>query len=271
MGDLVRWSNEADEAISGDITAAAAYLTPAGGAVVTAVAPGLGSKQRDAGVVGYTTSLGFGRKLDRIIRDPRVALAYHAREHGFSASPVFVLAQGQASVDLKPSRDRLEALVPRGERFYGQAKRGPLWDRLLHEYYYERVLVDITLERVMTWPTPSAWGDPQVTGAAWRGPPGPQQPPGKGTGPRVDIERAAGRIGMLPHRVLAYRGRDGFPVVVPVALAGHDEAGLRLVARPGLLPPGWPPGGPARPRLPAAAGRADHPDLHRLAAGRGRR
>ena len=156
MGDLVRWSDEADEVISGDITAAAAYLTPAGGVVVTAVGPGLGSWQRDAGLVGFTTSLGFGRKLDRIIRDPRVALAYHAREHGFSASPVFVLAQGRAAVDLTPSRDRLEALVPRGEWFYGEARRGPVWDRLLREYYYERVLVDITLQRVMTWPNLSA-------------------------------------------------------------------------------------------------------------------
>ena len=37
MGEPVRWSDEADEVIKGDITAATAYLTPAGGAVVTAV------------------------------------------------------------------------------------------------------------------------------------------------------------------------------------------------------------------------------------------
>jgi hypothetical protein len=238
MGEFVRWSDEADEAICGDITAAAAYLTPAGGVVVTAVAPGFGNRQRDAGLVGFTTSLGFGRKLDRIIRDPRVALAYHAREHGFSASPAFVLAQGRASVDIRPSRERLEALVPRAEQFYGEGKRGTLWDRFLYEYYYERVVVDITLERVVTWPNLSASGDPQVSGAAWPGPARPQQPPKKGTGPRVDVDRAAGRIGGLPHRVLAYSGGDGFPVVVPVAVAGHDPAGLRLVTVPGLLPPG---------------------------------
>jgi hypothetical protein len=238
MGDLVRWSDEADEVISGDITAAAAYLTPAGGAVVTAVAPGLGHRQRDTGVVGFTTSLGFGRKLERIIVNPRVTLAYHAREHGFSASPAFVLAQGLASVDIQPSRDRLEALVPQAERFYGEPKRGPVWDRLLHEYYYERVVVDITLQRVVTWPNLSASGDPRVGGAAWPEPPSPQPSPGKGTGPRVDVQRAAARVGMLPHRILAYRGSDGFPVAIPVDLAGHDETGLRLVAASGLLPPG---------------------------------
>jgi hypothetical protein len=236
-GEPVRWSDEADEVISGDITAAAAYLTPAGGAVVTAVAP-VGDKRRDAGLLGFTTSLGFPRKLERIIREPRVALAYHAREHGFSASPAFVLVQGRASVELRPSQERLEALVPQVELFLGKAKRGPVWDRLLREYYTERVLVDIAVERVVTWPDLSASGEPQVSGAPWPGVADPQPPPGKGAGPRVDVARAAGRVGMIPHRVLAYRGRDGFPVAVPVALAGHDEAGLRLVAPRGLLPPG---------------------------------
>ena len=171
MGGPVSWPDEAEEVISGDITAAAAYLTPAGGVVVTAVAPGLGNRQRDAGVVGFTTSLGFARKLERIIREPRVALAYHAREHGFSASPVFVLAQGRASVDIRPSRERLEALVPRAEQFYGEVKRGRVWDRLLREYYYERVFVDITVQRIAAWPDLSAAGDLEVYGAAWPGPP----------------------------------------------------------------------------------------------------
>jgi hypothetical protein len=75
MGEGVRWSDDADDVIRGDLTAAAAYLTPAREAVVTAVAPrGIG--QRDAGVLGFTTSLGFGKKLERIIPDPHVALAF---------------------------------------------------------------------------------------------------------------------------------------------------------------------------------------------------
>jgi len=45
----------------GDLTAAAAYVTTAGGAVVTGVAP-CGLVRREDGVVGYTTSLAFGRK-----------------------------------------------------------------------------------------------------------------------------------------------------------------------------------------------------------------
>jgi hypothetical protein len=91
---------------------------------------------------------------------------------------------------------------------------------------------------MVAWPDLSAVGTMQVSGAVWPGPPGPQAPPKNGTGPRVDVDRAAGRIAVLPHRMLAYRGADGFPVVVPVGLAGHDQTGLWLVAANGLLPPG---------------------------------
>ena len=236
-GAPVSWPDEVDEVIRGDLTAAVAYITPAGGAVVTSVCP-MGIDRREAGEVGFTTSLGFAKKLERIIADPQVALAYHARDHGFSASPMFVLVQGTAAVDIRPSRERLEAIVAQGQRYVGQFMRGPVWDRLLREYYYERVFVDITVQRVAAWADLSASGGPRVYGAEWPGPPGPQAPPKNGTGPRVDVDRAAGRIGVLPHRVLAYRGADGFPVVVPVQLAGHDAAGLRLVTASGLLPPG---------------------------------
>jgi hypothetical protein len=95
----IGWPDEADEVTRGDLTAAAAYVTPAGGAVVTSVCP-MGIDRREEAEVGFTTSLGFAKKLERIIADPHVALAYYARDHGFSASPVFVLAQGLASVDL---------------------------------------------------------------------------------------------------------------------------------------------------------------------------
>ncbi|MGN6796367.1 MAG: hypothetical protein ACTHJW_28610 [Streptosporangiaceae bacterium] len=237
MCEPVHWSDEAQEVISGDITTAAAYLTPAGGAVVNAVAT-FGIVDRDRGMLGFTTSLGFPKKLERIIGDPRVALAYHAREHGFAALPWFVLAQGRATVNLQPSRERVDAIMPQAERYYGAAKRGAVWDRLLREYYYVRVFVDVAVERILAWPSLDAAGNPQQAGPAWPGLPDSQRPPKNGIRPRVDVDRAAGQVGMLAHRVLAYRGGDGYPVVVPVHLAGHDQAGLRLVAAPGLLPPG---------------------------------
>lgn len=269
MGEPVRWSDEAQEVISGDITTAVAYLTPAGGAVVTPVAT-FGIADRDRGMVGFTTSLGFPRKLERIIADPRVALAYHAREHGFSALPWFVLAQGRASVNLQPSRERVEAIIPQAERYYGAAKRGPVWDRLLREYYYVRVFADVAVERILAWPSLDATGDPQVADSAWPGPPAPQRPPANGTGPRVDVDRAAGQIGMLAHRLLAYRAATD-------SRSWSRSTSPGMTRRPcargcsGAAPARGPPCGPARPRLPGPAGRAEHPGLHRLAGSDQRR
>ncbi|WP_448640380.1 hypothetical protein [Geodermatophilus sp. URMC 63] len=233
----VRWPEEVDAVIGGDLTAAAAYVTAAGGAVVTGVAP-CGSADRSRGVVGFTTSLGFPQKLRRIVRDPHVSLAFHAREHGFADSPRFVLVQGLATVDLTPSRTRLESFMPQAERFTGQVQRGPLWDRLLHEYYWERVFIDISVSRIMAWPDTSATSEPEVYGAPPPPAPPPQAPPELGVAPRVDVARLTRRVSRLAHQLLAYRGADGLPVVVPVRVTGHSPAGLHLAATPGLLPPG---------------------------------
>jgi len=94
MSDLVKWPADVDEVIQGDLTAAVAYCTPAGGAVVIAVAP-VRHRQREAGVLRFTTSLGFGKKLDRIIRDPHVALAYHTRSTGLLGQPASCWLRGQ--------------------------------------------------------------------------------------------------------------------------------------------------------------------------------
>ena len=77
--EAVRWPDDVDEPIGGDLTAALAYVTPAGGAVVTAVAP-IGLRDRDAGTVSFTTSLGFGRKLDRIKRITKAAYSICAAD-----------------------------------------------------------------------------------------------------------------------------------------------------------------------------------------------
>jgi hypothetical protein len=123
------WSDEDDQIIGGDLTAALAYVTPAGGAVVTPVAP-LGLRDRGAATVKFTTSLGFGRKLDRIEANPRVALAYHAREHGFATEPRFVLVQGTAGYDVNPDPTVLaEQVRPASTRFMGAPRTGFFWDR----------------------------------------------------------------------------------------------------------------------------------------------
>jgi hypothetical protein len=143
-----------------------------------------------------------------------VALAYHAREHGFSALPWFVLAQGRAAVNLQPSRELVEAIIPQAERYYGAAKRGPVWDRLLREYYYVRVFADISVERILAWPSLDAAGDPQLAGAAWAGPAGPAAAAGKrdrparrcGPGRRADWHARAPDPGLPGRRRFPCRG-----------------------------------------------------------------
>ncbi|MEA2413057.1 MAG: hypothetical protein QOC77_3618 [Thermoleophilaceae bacterium] len=236
--EAAHWPDAVDEPIGGDLTAALAYVTPAGGAVVTAVAP-IGLRDRDAGTVSFTTSLGFGRKLERIERDPRVALAYHAREHGKSRSSRYVLVQGSASVVKEPDQEYLEFIGRQATPFMGPPRHGLFWDRWLSAYYADRVPVHVQVERIVSWPDLRCAGQPEVHGApSPSGPPEAQQPPGKGTGPRLDSARAGSAASKLPHQLIAFRGDDGHPVVVPVRVTGSDTGAIRLDAAPGLLPPG---------------------------------
>jgi hypothetical protein len=230
------WSDLDDAIIGGDLTAALAYATPAGGAVPTPVAP-IGLRDREAGTVSFTTSLGFGRKLDRIKENPRVALAYHAREHGFARDARYVLVQGMASFDSRPDRAVLEERVrPASTRFMGAPKTGVFWDRWLSAYYADRVLVTVQVERVLSWPDLACAGERTVVGTPPTDEDPPSQaPPGKGSGPRVDVARAARRAGRLPHVLVAYRGADGFPLVVPVTVGAAGASGIALA---GPLPRG---------------------------------
>jgi hypothetical protein len=234
----VDWPDDIDEILAGDLTAGLAYCTPAGGAVVTAVAP-IGMRDREAGTVTFTTSLGFGKKLDRIKQNPRISLAYHAREHGFARGPGLVLVQGDAEPETEPDRDYIEdVLGPMAERFMGPAKRGKLfWDRWLQEYYADRVPVTLRIARIVAWSDDEARGEPRVIGAPLPSEPPPQEPPRNGAGPRVDAVKAARRIGALPNQLLTWVGGDGYPEVAPVHVRGGEAGGIALeAARP--LPSG---------------------------------
>jgi hypothetical protein len=235
----VSWTDEIDEILDGDMTAGLAYVTPAGGCVVACVAP-VGLRDREAGTVTFTTSLGFRRKLDRLRREPRIALAYHARDHGFSDSPRYVLVQGRARFDEEPDEAWLDEVVgPAAERFMGPRKEGRFWDWILREYYATRVGVDVDIERIVVWPDLMCAGEPEVLGAARpESPPEPQEPPKKGAGPRVDLAKAAKRISKLPHRLAAWRDSDGFPVVLPFELRDTGAGGLRVHVPAGLAPGG---------------------------------
>jgi len=235
----VSWPDDVDGVLGGDLTAALAYITPAGGAVVTPVAP-VGLRDRDQGTVTFTTSLGFGRKLKRIERDPSVALAYHAREHGFASSEAFVLVQGRCRPVAPPDPDwNQRVLGPAAARFMGPPRRGAFWDRWLREYYADRVPVTVDVERIVVWPALDCSGEPAVHGAARPGAAlEPQAAPKKGTGPRLDAAAAAKRLARLPHVLLGWREADGYPSVAAVELGGSAADGIRVSGAPGVLPAG---------------------------------
>ena len=86
---LMSWPDGVDRILTGDLTAAVAYVTPAKGVVITPMAP-LGSRDREAGTIAVSTSLGLWKKLDRIRSNPSVSVAY-ARDHGDSNHPEYVL------------------------------------------------------------------------------------------------------------------------------------------------------------------------------------
>jgi hypothetical protein len=228
------WDDEIEAILDGDLTAALAYRTPAAGVVVQAVAP-IGLQDRAAGTVGFTTSFGFSKKLDRIARDDRVALAFHAREHGTATSSAYVLAQGRARIvrDAAALERMRELAVER----LGAPHRGRFWDFWLREYTAVRVPVRVAAERIATWPDLRAAGEPRVLGPALPGPPPAQSPPRNGTSPRIDVARAARRLRANAHVLLGYAGADGFPVVVPVDVVDEGPDGIVLNAA-APLPPG---------------------------------
>ena len=232
----VTWPDEVDEILTGDLAAGFAYLTPAKGVVITPMAP-IAIRDRDAGTVTFSTSLALWKKLDRIRRNPGVAIAYHAREHGLTDRPDYVLVQGRASFDPEPDREWLESITPEWERFLGPRHKG-IRSRLLNTYYWERVAIEVEVERIVTWPGADATGTPQIYGAARPAGPRPQKPPKGGTGPREDTGKVAADVNRLPHTLLGWCGTDGLPEVAAVTGARATGAGVELDVPAGTLPDG---------------------------------
>lgn len=224
----VAWGPDIDAIFAGDLTAGLGYRTPAGGVVVQAVAP-IGLRDRARGTLGFTTSLGFSKKLERIAADPRVALAFHAREYGRATGSRYILAQGTAQVIAQPSEALNDHVRRLASERLGAPREGAFWSYWLREYYVTRVPVDVAVTRILTWPTLDAAGVPDVLGTPLsEQAPAPQSPPGLGTEPRIDVARASRRLRATAHTLLGYVGADGYPVVVPVTVGSDDSDGLAL-------------------------------------------
>lgn len=233
---VVTWTDEVDEILASDLAAGFAYLTPARGVVITPMAP-LALRDREAGTVTLTTSQGMWRKLDRIRGNPGVAIAYHAREHGLTDKPGFVLVQGRASFPTTPDREWLESITPQWERFLGPRSTG-VAGRILEVYYWQRVPITIQVERIVAYPDGKAGGEPQVWGKPRADPAAPQKAPRGGTAPRIDATKVAAHAQRLPHTLLGWCGSEDLPEVVPAAVVESSDSPLELVVPVGSVPSG---------------------------------
>ncbi len=229
----VQWDDNVDDIITGDAAVGFAYVTPAKGVVIFPMAP-MGLRDREAGTITVTSSLGLPKKIARMRENPSVAIAYHAREHGFSTRPEYVVVQGTASVPEHPDRPWLESITPEWEKFLGP--RHGLWlGRGPNIYYWERLAIPITVHRILVY---DGHSPVKVIGEPLPDNPAPQTPPKKGTAPRVPTTKTAGHIDRLPHSLLGWVGGDGLPMVTRVTSDGADERGVRLAPSDGPLPPG---------------------------------
>jgi hypothetical protein len=236
---VITWPEELDPVVGGDHVVGLAYVTPARGVVVTPVT-NFGLRDRGSGRVAVNSSVGAWRKLDRMRRDPRVALAYHTREHSRTGRPEYVLLQGRASFPWPPNRDSWYREMGELWNALGGVPRevGPLWERWMSVYHW-RVNVWIDVERVIVWPDLDGNGAPTVHGAPLPAEPPPSQaPPRNGVAPRVNHRRAARRARRLPSTLLGWVAADGYPMVIPVRAGEPTGRGIALQSRVGLPPGG---------------------------------
>jgi hypothetical protein len=183
------------------------------------------------------SSVGAGRKFERMRENPSIALAYHTRAHGFSTRSEFVLVQGRAVLG-SPDADYPASIATEWQRFARDVEFGPLLGRWLR-VWRRRVGIGVDVRRIVVWPDLACEGPPDVLGAPLVvDQPPPQPPPAKGVGPRIRHRRAARRARALPHVLLGWVGADGLPMIAPARLGDASHRGIELRVADGLVPAG---------------------------------
>src|SRR5439155_3239977 len=156
-----QWPDSLDEILIGDHAVMLAYVTPARG-VVLAPVTNFGLHDRAAGVVMVNSSVGAWKKLDRIRRNPHVALAFHTRAHAEHARPEYVLVQGTAALG-PPVEDYPSTILETWDQVEPWRNRAWWWKRW-QRIYALRVDIRIAIERIVVWPDLSCTGPPVVYG-----------------------------------------------------------------------------------------------------------
>jgi hypothetical protein len=231
-------TDELDAVLDGDFTVALAQVTPLRGVVLAPVnSYGWDAESR---TFRFTSDLAAFKKLRRLERNPHVAIVFHTREHGTASGEDYIVVQGDASFSWYPDRDELGGFYQRPGTALGPDNLGGgLWNWWLAPFWWDRVVVRVRAQRIIAFPDRTCSGPASVLGSAEPvGPPPPQAPPGKGTGPRVAITRVARELRTLPHRLLGWVGADGYPMVAPVQAAEVTTDEMVLTAPAGLVPIG---------------------------------
>lgn len=240
--------SELEDVLAGDLGVILAQVTPLNG-VVLAPVNNFGWDSATS-TLTFTSDLAAFKKLQRLEQNPRVAVVFHAREHGTGSGDHYVLLQGDAEFSWVPDRGELAALFERWrERVNRDGRRhvtlgpadlgGRFWSWWLGPFFWDRVIVRVRAHRIIAFPNMECVGAPSVIGHEWsRQPPASQKPPARGTGPRIGVSRAAKLFAALPHRLLGWVGADGYPVVVPADAIAAAAEGISLSVPDGLVPAG---------------------------------
>jgi hypothetical protein len=229
------WPDEVEAILASDQVVMLASITPADGVVLSPVT-NFAVRDREAGTVTVNSSIAASRKLERIARQPQVALAFHTRVHSLTARPEYVLVQGHAAIS-EPIPDHPTTIRHSWERFAGRLE-GPGW-RWWMGPYFTRVDITVTAHRISVWPDLTCRGAVTIHGVppASESPPS-QHHPAKGTDPRLDVERATRRAARLPHALVGWVDADGYPLVVPVEVGAARAGSMSVHTTAPLLPGG---------------------------------
>jgi len=211
-----------------------ASLTRAGRPVTWPVTPYLGN-----GTLDFTTGLSYPDKAERARRNPQVALLFSEPSDSGLVAPPVVLVQGLASVrdaDLQANTDRyVRESLPRNaalSRMPGFFLRGMGW-------YFARIWVEVTAQRVTWWPGGNLDQPPQVWENEVAAPPSDPAP----SGPRLasrnrppqdwsDQGRRAERLG---EPVLTWVDQ-GRPVLARCRASARTAYGYRVTLPVGVTP-----------------------------------
>jgi hypothetical protein len=241
---VAAWPSGSLEVFDRALTCQYASLTRAGAPVTVPTTPYVGPR----GTLDVSTGLTYPAKAERARRNPKVALLFADTIGPGTADAPVVLVQGHAAVrdaDLQANTDRyarvsVEKLPAAVE---GQPKA--LLRRMV--FYYARIWIEITPQRISTWPDRSLSGPAEVWQAPSEEPlpesdpaPSGRQPPAWLEPPQHWQELAARALREMPFADLTVVGADGFPICVPVTAGALEGQEVGLQAGPGApeLPAG---------------------------------